>query len=423
MSKLFSRTSCAIVLGLTLAFRIDAAAATRVVVDDDLSCPGADFSHLQDAIDFIGSNPGTITVCPGIYRGRFSVIEGNDLRLIGAKGAVIAPSFVTSPLFTGVLLRVERSTNVTVQGLTFDGMGALQSFGDPNAIAYADSTGTIRKNTIRNWHRPGYRGPDLVDGRPAGLLHAIHAIDFALPPGPPQTLTVEIVGNTITDYQERAIDVEGDLAVHISNNRITAGLPPDPAATFSIGIHLQAAGPFDLKSPIGLVQGNTITGHGGPVSDRGIDTGIVARQVGSLEVLRNKISQVAVGMVFFANCFSPADSNGNTIKANRITRALNGIEVTAIGGFPEATCDPHVDDYVIRGNRIVNDFRDPLAIGLSGILFDVRGTGAGRAFALNETVKGNTITFYVVGVNTLPQPGGTITGVFEPNRILLGPPR
>jgi len=28
----------------------------------------------------------------------------------------------------------------------------------------------------------------------------------------------------------------------------------------------------------------------------------------------------------------------------------------------------------------------------------------------------------VVGVNTLAQPGGTITGVFEPNNILLAPP-
>src|SRR5215472_15835103 len=129
MRKRLGTFLCAIVVGLTLGSSpAPAHAGINVVVDDDLSCPGAIFTNIQDAIDFVGTNPGTITVCPGIYRGEFQVTSANNLRLIGMKGAVIAPSFATSPLFTGVLLDVDWSTNVTVQGLTFDGQGALQSF-------------------------------------------------------------------------------------------------------------------------------------------------------------------------------------------------------------------------------------------------------------------------------------------------------
>jgi Right handed beta helix region len=406
----------ALVLGLTLGSTVAPAGAAglNVVVDDNLSCPRASFTNLQDAINFVGDNPGTITVCPGVYRGQFQIVNAHNLKLIGKKGAVIGPSFATSPLFTGVLLTVDRSTNITVQGLTFDGAGVLQNFGDPNAIEYFDSSGTIRKNTIVNWHRVAFHPPDLVNGRPAGLLHSIHAIGFSVTRAP-----VKIASNTITEYQEKGIDVEGSLVVTITGNKLTAGLPPgDPATTFSQAINLQPTGITGAASPIGLVQGNTITGHGGSSGNNAIDSGILAKQVGSLKVMGNTLSHVVTGITFFANCVSPADANNNTVQANTITEAIDGIDVTAIGGFPNA-CDPHVDNYVITGNTIVNNVHDPLDFGLSGIAFDIRGSGTGHAFALNETVMGNTIIFYNVGVDTLPQSDGTITGIFEPNKIQL----
>ena len=421
MSKgvsMFHWLALALLLGTTVAPAH--AAGINVVVDDDLRCPKASFANLQDAIDFVGRSPGTITVCPGRYPGQFHVLDANDLTLVGAKGALIVPSFATAPLFTGVLLEVERSTNVTVQGFTFDGLGALQSFGDPNAVEYFDSTGTIQKNTVTNWHRPGFRLPDVVNGKPAGLLHGIHAIGFSSTPGG-QGRPVKILNNTITAYQERAIDAEGDLTVTITGNKITAGLPAVDPGTFTLAINLAPAGATGAKSPTGLVKSNTITGHGGSSGSRTIDSGLLARQVGSLTVANNKLTHVVSGLSFFANCVSPAGSSNNVIKGNKISEAINGIEVTAIGGFPGA-CDPHVDNYVITGNKIVNNTRDALDFGLSGILFDVRGAGAGQAFALNEVVTGNTITFYLAGVNVPAQPGGTITGVFDPNRVLLAPP-
>ncbi len=392
------------------------AARLSIVVDDDLRCPGASFTTLQDAINFVGSTPGTITVCPGFYRGESQIVNAHNLKVIGKKGAVISPSFATSPLFTGVLLKVFNSTNVTVQGLTFDGLGALQNFGDPNAIEYFDSSGTIQKNTVLNWHRVGFRRPDDINGKPVGLLHSIHAIGFRV-----TRASVKIANNTITNYQERGIDVEGNLVVTITGNTLTAGLPPgDPSDTFTFAILLQPVGLHGLASPIGLVKGNTITGHGGSSGDHAIDLGIFALQVGSLKVVDNTLTHVVVGISFSAGCASPADSNNNTIEANNIREAINGIQVTAGGGFADA-CDPHVDNYIITGNTIVNNVRDPLDFGFSGILFDIRGAGMGHAFALNETVTDNTVTFYNVGVNALVQPGGTITGVFAPNDILLAP--
>jgi hypothetical protein len=209
--------------------------------------------------------------------------------------------------------------------------------------------------------------------------------------------------------------------VTITGNKLSAGLPPgDPANTFSHGISLAPAGIFGLKTPTGSVKSNTIVGHGGSSGNNTIDSGILARQVGHVTVSRNTLTHVVSGISFFANCQSPADANKNTITANKISEAINGIEVTAIGGFPNA-CDPHVDGYVVVGNRITNNVRDPLDFGLSGIVFDIRGSGGGQAFALDETVVGNTITFYVVGVNVPAQPGGTITGTFAPNRILATP--
>jgi hypothetical protein len=419
MSNYFGTLLSVLVLGLTLGSTVAPAGAAglNIVVDDDLRCPGASFANLQDAINFVGNTPGTITVCPGFYRGKFQIANANNLQLIGKKGAVISPSFATAPLFTGVLLEVFNSTNITVQGLTFDGLGALQNFGDPKAIAYFDSSGTIQKNTVLNWHRVGFRSPDTINGKPLGLLHAIHVIGFSATQVP-----VKIAGNTITEYQEKGIHAEGDLTVTITGNKITAGLPPgDPASTFTHAITLQPAGITGAKSPTGLVKSNTITGHGGSSGSNTIDIGILAKQVGSLTVLRNTLTHVVTGITFFANCVSPADSNNNTVKSNKIMEAINGIQVLATGGFAGA-CDPHVDNYVITGNTIVNNVQDPLNFGFSGIVFDIHGVGGGEAFALNATVTGNTITFYLKGVFTPPQPGGTITGVFEPNDIQLAPP-
>jgi hypothetical protein len=419
MKMRWGRAVCAIVLGLTLGSNSTPAhaAGTNVVVDDDLRCPGATFSDLQDAIDFVGGNPGTITVCAGIYRGQFQVVNANNLKLIGAKGAVIAPSFAGSALFTGVLLNVDRSANVTVQGFTFDGQSALQTFGDPNAIQYFDSTGTIQKNTVSNWHRPAFRPADVVNGKPAGLLHAIHAIGFTVIPGEQQGRQVNILKNTITEFQERGMDAEGDLTVTISGNKTSPGLPADPASTFSQAINIGPASTTGLKTPTGVVKGNIITGHGGTSGENAIDSGILARQAGFLTISGNKIDHVVIGVNFFANCLSPPNSSNNTVKTNKITESITGIQVTAIGGFAGA-CDPHVDNYVITSNRIVNNFRDPLDFGLSGIQFDIRGSGTGQAFALNETVQRNTITFFNFGVFAPPQSGGTITGTFDPNHFL-----
>src|SRR5262249_16453381 len=111
MSKRLGTSVCAVVLGLILGSHPATAhsADVSIVVDDDLRCPGATFSDRQDAINFVGSNPGTITVCDGIYRGQFQVVNANNLKLIGAKGAVIVPPLgAGAPLFTGVLLSVER---------------------------------------------------------------------------------------------------------------------------------------------------------------------------------------------------------------------------------------------------------------------------------------------------------------------------
>src|SRR5215470_14080519 len=98
MNKGLCTLLSACVLGLTTGpvLNLAEAAGVNVVVDDDLRCPGAQFSDLQDAINFVGTSPGTITVCAGVYRGEFRVANANNLQLLGQKGAVIAPSFATS---------------------------------------------------------------------------------------------------------------------------------------------------------------------------------------------------------------------------------------------------------------------------------------------------------------------------------------
>src|SRR5262249_49057060 len=161
----------------------------------------------------------------------------------------------------------------------------------------------------------------------------------------------------ITEFQERGIDAEGDLTVTITGNKTAAGLAPDPAGTFSQAINIGPASITGPQSPTGVVKGNTIIGHGGSSGANAIDSGILARQSGDLSILRNKISHVVVGISFFANCVSPAGSDKNIVQSNKISEVIDGIDVTAIGGFPNA-CDPHVDEYVITGNRIVNDFRN-----------------------------------------------------------------
>lgn len=413
----------ALVAGLTLAANtLPAQAASRVtaVVDDDLACPRAAFTNIQDAINFVGASAGTITVCPGVYRGTFQVANANNLTITAKKGAVIAPP-VAPALFTGVLLTVQTSKNVTVQGFTFDGESRLQTFGDPNAIEYFDASGMVKSNSIVNWHRSNFAGPDLGPGGViVGALHAIHLIGMApLDINGHPANQVRVMNNTIVDYQEKAIHAEGRVAVAISGNKLSAGLPPLPPAAnvFSIGITLEPLGDASVGTPAGSITGNTITGHGGPQNDA-IDSGILLKQTSGLNVSTNTLTHVVTGISFFTSCVSSAGASNNTVKANKINESINGIEVTAIGGFPNV-CDVHADHYVIMGNKIVNNIKDPLDFGLNGIVFDVRAVGGSTAFAQNEVVKGNTITFFNVGVNTLPQTGGVIQGVFTPNNVKL----
>ena len=120
------------------------------------------------------------------------------------KGATIVPE---GDSFSGDLVEVANSTNVTFQGFTIDGRGTLNPDVPATGILYSESSGTIAKNTVVNWTTPD-------SATEAAGIAAIQVLAGGSP-------AVAIKSNTITGFQDTAVDVEAGAVLTISGNTIT----------------------------------------------------------------------------------------------------------------------------------------------------------------------------------------------------------
>jgi len=364
-----------------------AQAASKLVVDDDRrQCPQAGFTTIQSAIDSLGSNAtGTITVCAGTYTESITVAVAHELKLVGKRGAVIIPEFIPNH---STLISVQFSTDVTIKGFTIDGLGndGTTDAGDAVALEFLHSSGTIQNNTIRNWHTLNFAAT-------ANGLNAIHLING-------QGESVNVIDNTITDFQTNAILAEGSSTLKISGNDITTQSTPANTAT---GIFVQSTG---SGAPSGSITSNTLSSDSFPGGSSSI--GIRMSESGNFLISHNKLTHWDFGMYLPSFWTSTPHADDDRITSNTIKEASIGIEVESFG----VSCDAFADGYRITGNRITNS----AALGDTAIFIRARGTNA-QGSAQNELVTGNTIVNFSDPVSHTAEFNGVISGVFEPNRI------
>jgi len=247
--------------------------------------------------------------------------------------------------------RVLNATGVVIDDVVVDGRGLGSSVGY-NGIYFGDAGGTVQNSTVT-----GVRGPLQPDGTPSGaqIGRAIHADNND---GSPRT--IEVLNNTITDFQKTGVDLRGDgLTVDVSGNTITgSGFLTSGIAQNGVSL---------VFGPTGTVSNNTITELGNDFFSTGSATGILLFDSGDgVEVTGNTIS-------------GPVDEFGATIP-----NTTNGI----------ASASGEADNLVITGNTI------------SDVLDGIRVTNNSD----NPTISGNTITDLVPSITTTDSTPSVQTG-------------
>ncbi len=257
------------------------------------------FSSIQAAINF--ANPGEeIYVEPGTYTEQLQIQE--NLTIQGTAPGVIvqAPSSLPLSFTTSAehhpIIYVHDANDVSLIGLTVDGMGLGNAYNYDrfDGVAYYNAGGTIQNNTIMDIT------DTPLDGMQRGVgIYAYNAV------GSP--LTLDVIGNTILDYQKNGMALSGNnLVVDVENNTVTGAGPTDQIAQNGIQVSYGATG----KVKGNKVSGNYWTGkyagpgNNDPASDPNADSaaGILVYEPGSstLEIANNTLTDNQIGIASVA---------------------------------------------------------------------------------------------------------------------------
>lgn len=383
VSTLFVSITLAAGAGPALA----AAPAPAIQVGSAPQCPKAAFRTIQAAITAAPTVGGRITVCAGTYPERLLVTGKTNLTIIGKKGAKLVPEFTP---FNGDLVLVDHSTNVTFQGFTIDGRGQLDPLVDAQAIVYSDASGLIAKNTVLNWHTPGFAADDQN-------ISAIQVISLGTP-------SVTVKNNTITTFQSNGISVQSGGLMTITGNRIsTTGHSENEV----FGIAIQ---PSPTTPAHGLISRNRldIVAPSGDI----LTEAISIQENGPFQVVGNTTHNFGFGVGMISGCKS---MDGLQVKNNKINEAGLGIILQLVADMPCG--DIHANNLVITGNRVINKHE----AGEIGIGVVAQGDNGAQAAVHNALVKGNSVTNFQGGVGHFTADGGVVDGIFTPNKVHLDP--
>ena len=324
----------ALLSGLTIFAPWQAKAATLVVDDDSIQCPGAAFSSIQAAA--LAANPGdTIQVCAGTYNGDVTITDAN-VTLNGAQaGTAFAGRVAGSVSESTVTGKITvQAANVTIDGFSITNPN--QDFGI--VVKTAGSDAVIKNNIIYTIGGATFlsgggaqgiyleNGPDNVkildnlirdiqsDRSAKGVL-----IGDSSASNP--SLNILIEGNTIEDIISTS---RGAYGVQVNNGASTA-----PAATGYTEVTVKDNTIDDLTgggwahaiglegdTPVAVVTGNCIS----DVID-----------------LTPTVPEDAIAVWFEAN---PSFGNAE-VHQNNFTNVSYGIAVhpSLILGFPASTVD------------------------------------------------------------------------------------
>ncbi|HLJ00226.1 MAG TPA: type I secretion C-terminal target domain-containing protein [Bradyrhizobium sp.] len=323
---------------------------------------GSQFTTIQEAVNAAHAGD-TILIAPGTYTEQVSVVGKNNLTIegIGPAGSVILDAPAASSLqsvaapstpeftpenLTGVLT-VSNATNVTIQGITVNGLhtDVVPNSTDFAGIAFVNATGTVdhvditgvRDTTSLFGLQRGF-GIEAENATGGGLLTVTNSSieDFQKGGIVTDNLNVEFNHDTFTGagatsaIAQNAIQIS-DASGDISNNTFGGvGFIQTPADTSDQSTDVLF---FHVQNL--TLNGNTINGaldaNGNPVAD----IGIAGLQSSNITINNNQISNVQEGILgqedanFSGGVFAPTWSIGNTNVIINATQQGLDFEVAA----------------------------------------------------------------------------------------------
>jgi hypothetical protein len=271
MKKLMMNRSKAAVAGL--AFALAVAASTNAAV---IHVP-ADYSTIQAAVDAAASGD-EILIAAGTYREQV-LIAGKNLTLVGEPGAVLEAFEGMAPTFAPygdssvkTLLAIALCDNVTVSGLTLDGLHLAEANGPQMVgIIFHGSSGRVDHCLIKGFRPASGLGGQLdVDGVGVGAGNFAYlgrplqevqvftnrfednhlAIGVVATPEVPNEvrLRFSIQGNTIIGAGPTATGTQAGVWIRagtsgeVSDNIITGHFFTGGGLSFSLGISASSSG-------------------------------------------------------------------------------------------------------------------------------------------------------------------------------------
>jgi parallel beta-helix repeat protein len=374
-----------------LVAAVPAQAATTLVVDDNLACPGATYSTIGAAVAAATAGD-TIQVCAGIYHETVTVDKQLNFR--GAKagvdgrsgrGKLAVESVVDSP--DGDFVLVASVNDVTINGFTLRG---VSSEGHAAIEAYSGNGGTagsgitVIDNVIRD-NQNGMRVSNLDPSHPAAIRYNAFINNslgttgnggsgIFITSGPANNTSID--HNSFTGHRETAINFAGSPDFTI----LSTGLVVSNNSSFNDSTFVVAT-----DSDGALINNNTVkvgTGYpnGSGILDFGNNKNL--RIVGNTVTGGSATGTSGIRIASFGDPnFGFMPSVGTTVQANVIRNRYNGIRLTANADISDNTVsgsvnvgilvepvssDNHLDGNTVSRSAIHDCEDDTIGTGTDG---------------------------------------------------------
>lgn len=227
-------------------------------------------------------------------------------------------------------------TNLTVKalGLTNVCDGAGPPDNRLRGILLVGASGSIIGNTVEDINQSPTSGCQEGNG--------IEVRNAPFDGTHPNTKTVIIKANTVTDYQKNGITANGDVIVSITNNSVTGAGSTDYIAQNGIQLGYGATGE---------VKQNVVSGNWYGLA-AWTASGILIFEADGVVVQKNAVSGSQVSVAVETWCWLAPSASDNVIIQNNLTGSQIGLSMQSIA-WAYSTCDSSANSNKAVNNVIV----------------------------------------------------------------------